>query len=100
MPFIEALSNHILTIAMVLWGTLPIGHQVETSPIGHYTKYLPPPPPPPPTTKGIAQNYYGIYISTLMAKVREYKLTFRGNNFNLVLSGGDIFRILVAALQN
>ena len=60
---------------MVLWGTLPMGYQVEPPPIGHYGKYLPPVPP----QRGIAQNYYHIYISTLMAEVTE--------NINL-LSGG------------
>ena len=52
---------------MVLWHTLPLGYQVETPPVGHYREYLPPPPP----QRGIAQNYYNIYISTLMAEVTE-----------------------------
>ena len=54
-----------------------LGYQVETSPVGHYREYL----PPPPTQRGIAQNCYNIYISTLMAEVTE--------NINL-LSGGEL----------
>ena len=80
MPSITALSNHILTVAMVLWGTLPMGYRVETPPIGHYREYL---LPPTHTTKGhcpklssyLHQRTYGRFT---YGGHREYKLTFRG----------------------
>ena len=59
----------LITFWQLLWGTLPIGYQVETPHTGHIGSTSPPPPLKGALPKSIIIQC--IYISTLMAVVTE-----------------------------